>query len=195
MTLTKGFWMGETAVTQELWKEVMGANPSYNESGDDYPVENVSWDDCQSFLATLNRKCPIDEHRWALPTEAQWEYACRAGRDGPFGGTGRLDDMGWYGKNSYGTTHPVGVKRPNAWGLHDMHGNEWEWCADWDGEYPTGAVTDPIGPASGVARVDRGGGWPSNARGCRSALRDRSGPGFRGGYLGFRVALAPVSER
>ena len=195
VTLTKGFWMGETAVTQELWKEVMGANPSYNESGDDYPVENVSWDDCQSFLATLNRKCPIDEHRWALPTEAQWEYACRAGRDGPFGGTGRLDDMGWYGKNSYGTTHPVGVKRPNAWGLHDMHGNVWEWCADWDGEYPTGAVTDPIGPASGVARVDRGGGWPSNARGCRSALRDRSGPGFRGGYLGFRVALAPVSER
>ena len=192
VTLTRGFWMGETEVTQGLWREVMKENPSHFKNGDNYPVEQVSWEDCQKFVQTLNTRYPQEGMRWALPTEAQWEYACRAGTTGPYAGTGLLEDMGWYGSNSGRQTHPVGRKKPNAWGLYDMHGNVWEWCADWYGGYPGGLVTDPPGAQSGSGRVDRGGSWRFSARFCRSAIRVRNWPVSRSDDLGLRVALLPV---
>lgn len=179
VTLTKGFWIGKTEVTQAQWKSVMGNNPSDHE-GDDLPVECVSWDDCMEFC----KKTGLE-----LPTEAQWEYACRAGSTGPYAGTGNLDDMGWYGGNSGRQTHPVGTKQPNAWGLYDMHGNVWEWCADWYGDYPSGAVTDPKGASSGSYRVWRGGSWGNDAASCRSAGRnDGYYPSSRYDNLGFRLS-------
>jgi formylglycine-generating enzyme required for sulfatase activity len=183
VTLTKGFWMGETQVTQGLWKEVMGSNPSLNKSGDDYPVENVSWNDCQEFLRKLNARTPQSGLTWALPTEAQWEYACRAGSTGAYAGNGRLDDMGWYIANSGNTTHPVARKKPNAWGLYDMHGNVWEWCQN----DPFGAVTDPTGAVSGSDRVLRGGGYWGKPQFCRSAYRNWDSPGDRYWSHGFRL--------
>ena len=189
VTLTRGFWMGETEVTQGLWKEVMRSNPSYNKSGDDYPVEQVSWNDCQEFIEKLNARSDVKPTglRFGLPTEAQWEHACRAGTTGTYGGTGRLDDMGWYDGNSGGKTHPVGQKEPNAWNLRDMHGNVYEWCADWYGNYPTAVVTDHTGPASGDSRVLRGGGYWRTPQDCRSARRDRFVPGARFRNYGLRL--------
>ena len=193
VTLTKGFYMGETEVTQGLWQEVMGANPSYNEVGDNYPVEKVSWNNCQDFLRKLNAKAPAG-WRFALPTEAQWEYACRAGTTGAYGGSGNLDEMGWYDGNSGNKTHPVAQKRANAWGLYDMHGNVWEWCADWFGNYPSGAVTDPTGGALG-GRVLRGGSYWDLPRGCRSAYRLRHIPGGRDRLFGFRLLATVEPQR
>ncbi len=187
----------------------MGENPSYfSECGSDCPVEQVSWHDVQDFITALNDL--EDTDRYALPTEAQWEYAARAGSTTAFANgeiteTGRgydpvLDSMGWYTYNSHADhsdhwngkgTHPVGQKDANAWGLFDMHGNVWEWIADWYGAYPTTAVTDPTGPASGTGtyRVLRGGSWSISARYCRSAHR-HGRPGFRYDY-GFRLVLLP----
>jgi len=193
VTLTKGFYMGETEVTQGLWQEVMGANPSYNEVGDNYPVEKVSWNNCQDFLSKLNAKAPAG-WRFALPTEAQWEYACRAGTTGAYGGSGNLDEMGWYDGNSGNKTHPVAQKRANAWGLYDMHGNVWEWCADWFGNYQRGAVTDPTGGALG-GRVLRGGSYWDLPRGCRSAYRLRHIPGGRDRLFGFRLLATVEPQR
>ncbi|MBR3582027.1 MAG: formylglycine-generating enzyme family protein [Kiritimatiellae bacterium] len=161
VTLTEGFWMGKTEVTQAQWESVMGNNPSCFK-GDNRPVESVSWNDCQQFCQKTGLQ---------LPTEAQWEYACRAGNTGEYAGTGNLDDMGWYDDNSGRGTHPVETKQPNAWGLYDMHGNVWECCADWYGDYPSGAVTDPQGPSSGSGRVLRGGSWDRDASYCTSAYR------------------------
>ncbi|MDO4583375.1 MAG: SUMF1/EgtB/PvdO family nonheme iron enzyme [Planctomycetia bacterium] len=186
--LTKGFWMLETEVTQRMWKSVMGENPSgFSNAGyrkdevsgmntDNFPVENVSWEDCQEFCRKL-RSLGLNVQ---LPTEAQWEYACRAGTTGEYGGTGNLDDMGWYKDNSDERTHEVKTKKPNAWGLYDMHGNVWEWCQDW---------YDSEGPRSGTYRVYRGGGWINYAEHCRSANRYYDTPTFRGNYLGFRPVL------
>jgi formylglycine-generating enzyme required for sulfatase activity len=131
-------------------------------------------------------------YEYTLPTEAQWEYACRAGATGPYGGDGNLNDMGWYNQNSGNTTHPVGKKLANAWGLYDMHGNVWEWCFDWYGNYSGGTVRDPTGPASGSARVFRGGCWFQDGVGCRSAFRSWHEPGYRLFNLGFRLALSSV---
>ena len=180
VTLTKGFWMGETTVTQRQWQSVMGSNPSYFQ-GADHPVEKVSWDDCQGFIQQVNRRMG---GAIRLPTEAEWEYACRAGTTTPYGGTGNLDEMGW---NSGSPTHPVAQMKPNAWGLYDMHGNVWEWCADWWGDYPTGNVTDPVGPSSGASRVVRGGGWNGSAWACRSAYRYGHYPFTRTSYIGLRL--------
>ena len=177
VTLTKGFWMMETQVTQEQWEAVMGNNPSYYK-GDDLPVEQVSWNDCQKFC----EKCTQLGLPVQLPTEAQWEYACRAGTTGAH--AGRLKKIAWYDCSE---THPVGTKKSNAWGLYDMHGNVWEWCQDWFDDYPRGSVTDPIGPSSGSDRVGRGGGWSSSASCCRSANRYNLDPGHRDRNLGFRV--------
>ena len=179
VTLSQGFWMGETEVTQGLWKEVMWDNPSQNKSGDDYPVENVSWDDCQRFLDALNGKAPVAGFKWRLPTEAEWEYACRAGTTGEYGGTGLLKNMGWHSENSGSHTHPVGQMRANGWGLHDMHGNVSEWCSDhyWDNLHSSG-------------RVRRGGSCFNGASICRSARRDTFAQGGRSAFLGFRVVLA-----
>ena len=186
--LTKPFYIGIYPVTQKEWQKVMGSNPSYFK-GDDLPVEQVSWHDCQEFIGALNKK----EGGWKyrLPTEAEWEYACRAGSTTRFcygDDDSRLGEYAWYDANSNKKTHPVGIKRPNAWGLHDMHGNLWEWCEDWYGDYPSGEVTDPTGPSSGSARVDRGGSWNRPAGRCTSANRNRRDPANRGYYLGVRLA-------
>ncbi|MBP5320757.1 MAG: formylglycine-generating enzyme family protein, partial [Kiritimatiellae bacterium] len=158
-------------------------NPS-RYKGDNLPVEQVSWEDCQEFIAKGNKELGLE---FRLPTEAEWEYACRAGTTGAYGGTGGLDEMGWYSNNSGSKTHSVGQKKPNAWGLYDMHGNVWEWCADWYDDYPPGSVTDPTGPAFGGNRVLRGGGWCNLALHCRSAYRLRDLPG---GRYGFRLVCS-----
>ncbi|MDO4551674.1 MAG: formylglycine-generating enzyme family protein [Planctomycetia bacterium] len=184
VTLTKGFWMLETEVTQKMWESVMENNPSHFR-GDNLPVENVCWHDCQEFCKKL-RNLGLNIQ---LPTEAQWEYACRAGTTGAHAGD--LDSMGWYDSNSRSKTQAVGQKKPNAWGLYDMHGNVWEWCADWYDVYPSGSVTDPMGPASGSDQVFRGGGWFDGAEGCRSAFRSYNMPMKRYNFLGFRPVLVP----
>jgi formylglycine-generating enzyme required for sulfatase activity len=187
--ITKGFWMARTLVTQGQWQSLMGANPSYFQ-GAKLPVEQVSWEDAQDFIIKLNdmENLPSGYH-YALPTEAQWEYACRAGEKGPYSG-GSLDEVAWYDVNSSIMTHKVGLKKANAWGLYDMHGNVWEWCADWyDGTLKGG--TDPTGPSSGGFRVNRGGSWGSLASGCRAADRSGDTPGDRFNFLGFRPALVP----
>jgi formylglycine-generating enzyme required for sulfatase activity/tRNA A-37 threonylcarbamoyl transferase component Bud32 len=190
VTLTKGFWMGKYEVTQGQWERVMGSNPSgFTSAGASAPVEQVSWDDCQEFIRKVNAL--VSGGGFRLPTEAEWEYACRAGTTGPY--AGNLDDLGWYGGNSDNTTHAVGRKKANAWNLYDMHGNVWEWCSDWHGEYPSGGVSDPTGPGSGSFRVIRGGSWDDGARICRSAIRFRYVSGSRGSLLGLRLARNPQS--
>ena len=181
------FYMLSTEVTQRMWKEIMGNNPS-NWKGDDLPVETVSWNDCQEFIRKLNSQYP--GHNYRLPTEAEWEYACRAGTTTRFYSGDRdsdLDGVGWYDGNSSSKTHPVGQKRLNSWGLYDMHGNVWEWCQDWKGDYPSGSVTDPKGPSSGSYRVLRGGSWGNGPWYCRSAYRTGSNPDSRSYNLGFRL--------
>jgi formylglycine-generating enzyme required for sulfatase activity len=186
VTLTRGFEIADTPVTQAQWKKVMGNNPSHcTKSGSDAPVEKVSWEDARAWCAKMVEQHPGWDYR--LPTEAQWEYACRAGTSGPWNVTGaKLDDLGWYDQNAGGKTHPVRQKCPNAWGLHDCHGNVWEWCADWFAAYDPGAVTDPTGPASDGLRVLRGGGWRDAPRNCRSANRISGPPGSRIYDVGFR---------
>ncbi len=177
------FWMGKYEVTQEQWESLMGTNPSSFTGCPQCPVENVSWDDCQEFIQRLNAQS--DGVTYHLPTEAEWEYACRAGTTGDY--ARNLDAMGWYDGNSGGKTHPVGQKQPNAWGLHDMHGNVWEWCSDWYGAYPSGWVTNPTGPTTGSRRVLRGGSWRFSEAACHSAYRGINPPGSRSNYLGFRL--------
>ena len=190
VTLTKGFWMANTQVTQKQWTAIMGNNPSFFK-GENLPVEKVSWHDAQEFLKKLNAKLGnTDGGQMVLPTEAQWEHARRAREIEPYSG-GTIDEVAWYIQNSGDETHPVGIKKPNAWGLHDMHGNVWEWCADWDDDklmYDdnlSGGV-DPTGPSSGTRRLTRGGSWRSIASSCTSG-RYGSTPTNQGDYVGFRV--------
>jgi len=194
VTITKGFSMQTTQVTQRQWHVIMGNNPSsFGSCGEDCPVENVSWNDVQQFIKKLNETRGTNKYR--LPTEAEWEYACRAGSDTAYcfgNDESRLKDYAWYDGNSGGKTHPVGLLKPNAWGLYDMHGNVWEWCQDWYAEnYPSGSVTDPIGSSSGSFRVIRGGSWHVIAQSCRSAYRGRSTPDNRNHDLGFRLCFSP----
>jgi formylglycine-generating enzyme required for sulfatase activity len=173
----------------------MGGVPSKSKE-DDSPVENVSWEDAAKFCQKLSA---MPEERKAgrvyrLPTEAEWEYACRAGTKTKYSfgdDESRLGEYGWLGENSRRQTHPVGQKKPNAWGLYDMHGNVSEWCSDWHGDYADGVATDPRGPPSGSARVLRGGSRHNTARNCRSALRGRVNPSYRDYLLGLRLALSP----
>ena len=189
--ISQGFQMGTTEVTQGQWKAVMGALPSkcdYGELtgeflGDNKPIICVNWDDAQEFVRQMNLK--NDGYKYRLPSEAEWEYAARAGTTGEY--AGYLDSMGWYDGNAGGHTHEVGTKSANGWGLYDMHGNVWEWCQDWYGNYPSGSVTDPTGAASGSYRVNRGGSWGDAAAHARSAVRHGSTPSVRYGYVGFRV--------
>ena len=186
------YYIGETEVTQELWKAVMGSNPSYF-SGTNLPVEQVSWDDCQTFITKLNQ---LTGKNFRLPTEAEWEYAARGGqksRGYKYAGSNTLSDVAWYTDNSGSKTHPVKQKQANELGLYDMTGNVYEWCQDWYGygSYSSNAQTNPTGPSSGSNRVYRGGSWNINASGCRVAYRGRSSPGDRDYYLGFRVVLLP----
>ena len=195
--ITKPFYLGKYLVTQEQWEAVMGNNPS-RFKGPKNPVEHVSWDDCQQFLEKLNAKVGGGGSS-QLPTEAQWEYACRAGSTTRycFGDEeSGLGEYAWYDANSGSKTHPVGEKKPNAWGLYDMHGNVWEWCQDWyDGGYYANSPTDdPTGPPGGSVRVLRGGSWHDAARCCRSACRGSLRPGYRDRTLGFRVARVPADK-
>ena len=215
VTLTSGYWLGKYEVTQAQYEAVVGKNPSYFQLGDDLPVEMVSWDDAMDFCAKLTAiekeagRLP-EGYGYTLPTEAQWEYACRAGTTTALNSGKNLsdywecpemDEVGWYwydgGKENYENnlicTHPGGQKKPNAWGIYDMHGNVDEWCLDWAGDYPDSAVTDPTGPAIGYYyHVIRGGNWGADASYCRSALRSNSSGTDYDYFCGFRVALAPV---
>ena len=183
--ITEGFYLGKFEVTQGQWESVMKKNPShFKECGKDCPVESVSWKEVQNFLRKLNAKS--GRKRYRLPTEAEWEYAARSGTTGDYYDR-NLDIIAWHGGNSEGSTHPVGRKAPNEWGLHDMLGNVWELVGDRYGDYPGGTVNDPRGPGSGSLRVNRGGSWYNYARSCRSSFRNRYRPGNRSEGLGFRL--------
>ncbi len=183
VTLTKPFYIGKYEVTQEQWERVMGSNPS-NFKGAKNPVEQVSWEDCQNFLAKLKEKAPGTQ--FSLPTEAQWEYACRAGTATD---PGNWDEVAWYSNNSGSKTHPVGEKKPNAWGLYDMHGNVWEWCADWYGANSSSAQTAPTGPASGQWRVLRGGSWNYYPDNLRASYRINYYPAIHYYGIGVRCVV------
>ena len=227
VTLTRGYFMQTTEVTVGQWRafvkdtgyksqaETGGGtwiwngtawekmekfywdDPSYAQT-DRHPVKCVSWNDVQAFVKWISYR---EQMNYRLPTEAEWEYACRAGATTAFSngeitdlGCGydpKLHETGFYCGNSGWKTHPVAGKKPNAWGLYDMHGNVWEWCQDWKGEYPSGYVIDPVGPTTGIHRVARGGSWDERARRCRSAFSGRLGPSGRSHRLGFRLAITP----
>ena len=195
VTLTQDYWLGTYEVTQAQWQAVMGEQPS-GFRGASLPVENVSWDDSQRFCTRLNElfagRIPPG-YAFCLPTEAQWEYACRAGSEGDFHGE-TLELVGWYAENALSQTHPVGQKRPNAWGFHDMHGNVMEWCQDWyDKDYYrlSEMAVDPHGPKFGESRVTRGGAWCSLPSWCTSSCRNDSNSSYRSKFHGVRVCLAP----
>ena len=184
------YMIGETEVTQELWKAVMGSNPS-NFSGTNLPVEKVSWDDCQIFITKLNQ---LTGKNFRLPTEAEWEYAARGGqksRGYKYAGSNTLSDVAWYLDNSGSKTHPVKQKQANELGLYDMSGNVWEWCQDWYDNYGSAAQTNPTGSSSGFYRVNRGGSCYSIASRCRVASRSNLPSGIRDIDIGFRVVLLP----
>ena len=182
------YMIGETEVTQELWEAVMGTNPSCF-SGTQNPVERVSWEDCQNFIAELNA---MTGKKFRLPTEAEWEYAARGGNKSngfKYSGSGSIDRVAWYDGNSSSKTHPVKQKQANELGIYNMSGNVWEWCQDWDGSYSSSAQTNPTGPSSGSLRVARGGSWGSNAKYCRVSNRGGHTPTGTSNGLGLRLAL------
>lgn len=191
VTISEGFYMGKYEVTQKQWQAVMGANPSYYK-GDNLPVEQVSWEDAQEFINKLNEM--NDGYKYRLPTEAEWEYACRAGTTGDYAGD--LDEMAWYNDNSGKKSHAVGTKQPNAWGLYDMHGNVLEWCWDYWHDHYNGAPSDGSRWVSGGDsrhRVLRGGSWFNDATYCRSTYRYLSSPGIDNFDFGFRLAASARS--
>ena len=196
VTLTQGFWMGETTCTQQFWEQIMGSNPSWFK-GKQRPVESVSWNDVIEFIEKVNGMKP--ELALRLPTEAEWEYACRAGTQTPFhtGDQITTDQANYYGPEPYnngkqgeyrGETMPVKSFSPNAWGLYQMHGNVREWCQDWFGPYPNQPEQDPQGPITGQSRVMRGGIWSLNGGYVRSACRDYGDPSVENDWRGFRLA-------
>ena len=189
------FYMGETEVTQALWQAVMGNNPSHFK-GDNLPIERVSWNDCQEFITKLNTmlSSQLDGKRFALPTEAEWEYAARSGQKSQgykYSGSNTINEVAWYTGNSNNNTHPLAQKQANELGLYDMSGNVFEWCADWYGSnyYSSSPQNNPTGPSSGSNRVRRGGSWDCDAGYCRVSYRSYDGPGFRDIDLGLRLSL------
>jgi formylglycine-generating enzyme required for sulfatase activity len=191
ITISKPFLMGKFEITQEQWEAVMGGNSS-RFKGARNPVDRVSWEDCQAFVKKLNEKFADSKTTFSLPSEAQWEYACRAGTATPYSFGDKpadLDEYAWFEDNAGGKTHPVGEKKPNAWGLYDMYGNVWEWTADrFDGNYyKISDANDPAGPADGVAYSLRGGSWSDSAFYCRSTYRFCLPPWFRVHCYGLRV--------
>jgi formylglycine-generating enzyme required for sulfatase activity len=196
--ITRPFYLGATEVTQGQYRAVLGKNPSGFKGSDDLPVEFVYWEEAQAFCAKLNEleKGQLSGASYRLPTEAEWEYACRAGTTTRFSfgdAEESLGEFAWFAGNSDQKTHPVGQKRPNAWGLYDMHGNVWEWCWDAYEEdyYRQSPGVDPPGPFQTAGRVERGGGWPYKPRDCRVARRGARPPHDRDPYIGFRVARVP----
>jgi len=195
--ITKPFYLGKYEVTQAQWEAVTGSNPSQYKDNPTHPVETVSWDVIQPFLAKLNDSGEADKMKFALATEAQWEYACRAGTTTAYYGGESTEDLredGWFSANSGGKTHPVGALKPNGFGLYDMHGNVWEWCADWyaGDYYAKSPEDDPTAPFAGSSRVLRGGCWYDRPRICRSAFRHSGSPEYRLNLLGFRLASVPA---
>jgi formylglycine-generating enzyme required for sulfatase activity len=204
--ISRGFWMGKYEVTQGEYEAVMGSNPSYFQppaatANTNRPVEQVTWYNATNYCAALTQRERLagrvaTNAVYRLPTEAEWEYAGRGWTSTRFSygddiGYTNLTNYAWYVDNSGDTTHPAGEKLPNPWGLYDMHGNVWEWCQDWYGDYAGGIAVDPRGPDTGSLRVIRGGGWSGNAGYCRSAFRYFNYPGGRADFIGFRVVLAP----
>ena len=191
VNLTKGFRMGIHTVTKAQWRTVMGTNPN-NFKGDDLPVETASWNDCVEFCTKLSKR---ESKNYRLPTEAEWEYACRAGSQTAYhfgDDPSNLGDYAWFRENTNVNPHPVGQKKPNSWGLYDMHGNVWQWCEDWwDGDYYSNSPGDnPVNTKATLYRVARGGSWAFSPRYCRSAFRQNFSPGNRGDGFGFRVVLS-----
>ncbi|MDR0380258.1 MAG: formylglycine-generating enzyme family protein [Candidatus Accumulibacter sp.] len=188
--ISQPFYLGKFEVTQTQWMAVMGDDPSKFE-GPDNPVEQVSWYDAQEFIERLNQMEETDKYR--LPTEAEWEYAARAGTTSVYffgSDVDELDRYAWYRDNADEKTYPVGQKKPNPWGLYDMYGNVYEWVEDWFGYYPSTPETDPKGPSSGLSRVLRSGSWYNGAGSLRSSFRTSLAPDIRYGTYGFRVALS-----
>jgi len=187
VTISKAFYLGKYEVTQSQWQAVMGTNPSAFPSDPKRPVDQVSWDEAQAFINKLNAMEGVKLYR--LPTEAEWEYAARAGSTTiySFGNDPKqLGDYAWYRGNAEHHSHPVGQKQPNTWGLHDMLGNVWEWVHDWEGKYPAGPVTDPKGAESGTYHMRRGCAWNNEANVCRVANR-YSVVGYRDDFIGLRM--------
>ncbi|WP_254047795.1 formylglycine-generating enzyme family protein [Prevotella sp. P5-92] len=183
------YYIGETEVTQALWKAVMGNNPS-NFKGDNLPVETVSWDDCQKFVDKLNN---MTGKRFRLPTEAEWEFAARGGNKSKgtqYSGSSNIGEVAWYHGNSGMKTHPVKQKKANELGIYDMSGNVWEWCQDWYGSYGSNHQTNTTVSSSGAYRVNRGGSWGYSLRSCRTSERDNNSPDSSGCNLGFRLVLS-----
>ncbi|MGC9977235.1 MAG: formylglycine-generating enzyme family protein [Syntrophales bacterium] len=190
VVISKPYYMQVTEVTQGQWRKVMGNNPSlFSACGDNCPVENISWVDVQEFIGRLNQKEGINKYR--LPTEAEWEFACRAGlssKGTPGVKKDEFGDYAWYDANSDRKTHPVAVKKPNAWGLYDMHGNVLEWCQDWYDDYPEVKVKDPKGPSSGQHKVLRGGSWLGSVATSQCTFRSEDYAVVRSNDIGFRLA-------
>lgn len=197
VSISRGFYMQTTEVTQAQWKAVMDNNPSHFKNvGWKHPVEQVSYREVQEFIRKLNATEAGATYR--LPTESEWEYACRAGTRAVFhikvtkaedrpGYSESLGQAAWYYRNAQKNTHPVGTREANTWGLYDMHGNVWEWCSDWLAPYPFNAVVDPQGPATGHARIRRGGSWSHYPMFCRSANRSWFNPHDSSADTGFRL--------
>jgi formylglycine-generating enzyme required for sulfatase activity len=216
VVLSAGFHIGRSEVTQGLWEEVMGFNPSaFVGCGAHCPVEQVSWCDAVAFANALSQRegltpaysglprcaetdgASVEWDRssvgYRLPTETEWEVAARGGEDHLFSGASALDAVGWFGDNSQDTPHPVCQKQANVYGLCDMSGNVWEWCWDYTAAYPNGPVTDPTGPAAGTTRIDRGGSWYDfNDGGARISYRGRDTANYHSYYLGFRLARSVI---
>jgi formylglycine-generating enzyme required for sulfatase activity len=188
--ITKSFQLGKHEVTQAQWVSVMGATLNLSRfKGDTLPAENMTYFQVEEFLKRLNAR--NDGFTYRLPTEAEWEYAARAGTTGP--NTGPLNDVAWHMGNSGGKTHPVGGKKPNAWGLHDMEGNVYEWTSDWFFDYEEDPLTDPKGPDTGFEKVPRGGAWESTPKGVRTSNRNKLEPDGESYLIGFRLARVPAA--
>ena len=192
VTLTSRYYIQTTPVTQKQWETIMGINPShFKDSGSHAPVENVTWQDTQDFIAKLNRLDRPNHYR--LPTEAEWEYAARAGSEARFcygNDYSQLESYAWYKGNSGMRTHPVARKRSNAWGIFDIIGNVWDWCLDWRGEYPLDEAIDPTGPPEGRGKVLRGGSWGSDVWYLHSTDRHSRPPEYCNYNVGFRLVKA-----
>ena len=183
-----GFFIGQTEVTQELWQAVMGTNPS-RFRGEEFPVEQVSWNDCQLFISRLNA---IMGQKFRLPTEAEWELAARGGSSdaaSQYSGSQKIDEVAWYVGNSLATTHTVATRKPNKLGIYDLSGNVQEWCQDWYYKYTTAPQDNPKGPQNGTHHVVRGGSWMSDGWGCRTTCRDINTPEASNAYIGLRLAM------
>lgn len=204
VTISKHYYIGETEVTQGLWKAVTGYSPRPSFKGEtwetwygvgyDYPAYYIDYDDVQSFLKALNKLTGV---QFRMPTEAEWEFAAQGGNKTKYyiySGSDNIDDVAWCKENSGSTSHPVKTKQPNELGLYDMSGNVWEWCSDWYDEYPSFDVTDPTGPVSGSKRVIRGGGWSNYATNCFTDLRHKANRYDTFTNLGVRLACSEVFE-